>query len=71
MITPVVDLGGTIIKAGLVHDGRLLASSSMPARAGEGLGPQLGRIEKLLPSCVRKRASRSISAKASGSRFRD
>jgi glucokinase len=44
----VVDLGGTIIKAGLVRDGRLLVSSSMPARCEEGLAPQLGRIEKLL-----------------------
>lgn len=45
MLTPVIDLGGTTIKVGLVRDGRMIHASSMPANAHEGLAPQLPRIE--------------------------
>jgi glucokinase len=52
MLIPTIDFGGTVIKVGLVRDGRVIASSSMPARSEQGLAPQLPRvvagIEKLL-----------------------
>src|SRR5215212_4595352 len=54
MITPVIDLGGTIIKVGLVRDGKTIHASSMPANAHEGLTKQLPRIEAAIrQSCER------------------
>lgn len=44
MLIPAIDFGGTIIKLGLVRDGRVIASSSMPAHAEQGLAPQLPRV---------------------------
>ena len=43
-----IDLGGTLIKAGLVRGAEILASASIPAHAEEGLAPQLPRIESML-----------------------
>jgi glucokinase len=43
-----IDLGGTIIKAGLVQGGRVIVSSTIPAQSQEGLAAQLPRIETLV-----------------------
>ncbi|CAN5645854.1 ROK family protein [soil metagenome] len=53
MMTPVIDLGGTIIKLGLVRDGRTMQASSMPANAHEGLAKQLPRIESAIQQLCR------------------
>jgi len=39
-----VDVGGTKIKIGLVHDGQVIARSSIDAHSDKGLQPQLRRI---------------------------
>jgi glucokinase len=63
MITPVIDLGGTIIKVGLVRDGRMIHASSMPANAHEGLAKQLPRIETAIrQSCEQSGAKLSDCA---------
>ncbi|MBC8108962.1 MAG: ROK family protein [Anaerolineae bacterium] len=54
MITPVIDLGGTIIKVGLVRDGRMIHASSMPANAHEGLAKQFPRIESAIRQSCEK-----------------
>src|SRR5689334_2279177 len=48
MITPVVDLGGTVIKSGIVRDGEIISRAQVEARSREGLAPQLCRIETLV-----------------------
>ena len=54
MVTPVIDLGGTIIKIGLVRDGRMVHTSSMPANAHDGLSRQLPRIESAVQDACAK-----------------
>lgn len=48
MYTIAIDLGGTIIKAGLLDDNHLLASFSEDASSGTGLKNNLPVIEKLI-----------------------
>lgn len=54
MITPVIDLGGTIIKVGLVRDGKTIHASSMPANAHEGLAKQLPHVEAAIRQSCEK-----------------
>ena len=44
----VIDAGGTAIKAGIVHDGRVLKWTAAPAFSGKGLAAQLPRLRRLL-----------------------
>ena len=45
-----IDLGGTIIKIGIVQDGRVIASDTLKSNSGNGLGRQLPEIE----ACTKK-----------------
>ena len=46
MYTVGIDLGGTIIKVGLVHEGCLVDQCTLEANSSEGLGMALGGIEQ-------------------------
>jgi glucokinase len=43
-----IDLGGTSIKAGIVHGAEVQAAEAIAANSGEGLAPQLPRIAALV-----------------------
>lgn len=45
-----IDLGGTIIKIGIVQDGRVIAFESLKSDSGNGLGRKLPEVE----DCIRK-----------------
>jgi glucokinase len=49
-----IDLGGTAIKAGLVHGTEVLVDASIAANAPAGLGPQLPRLEAFLRELCQK-----------------
>ena len=49
----VADAGGTRIKLALMRDGTVLAQDCIAAHSGEGLAPQLPRIEQGLDALCR------------------
>ena len=61
MIVLAIDLGGTIIKIGIVKDGKLLASETLTSNAGKGLSFSLKSIENIAHQLL---AQLSISIKS-------
>jgi glucokinase len=49
-----IDLGGTMIKIGLVRDGRIIASDNIKAMAGEGLAATLPYVRDAVNALVRR-----------------
>lgn len=47
-----IDLGGTVIKVGLVHEGRVLASSRIDAQSRDGLSSRLPLISDAIDSLI-------------------
>ena len=47
-----IDLGGTIVKTGLVRDGKVVASSRIEASSGKGLGPMLEPLARAVDKLV-------------------
>ena len=50
-----IDLGGTIIKLGLVEDGRVISFDTLKSDSGNGLGRQLPAIEACIKRMLRER----------------
>lgn len=49
-----IDLGGTVIKAGLLEDGHLVDTLRMPADSASGLAPRLGPLSDAVDSMLEK-----------------
>jgi glucokinase len=56
MTVMAIDTGGTRIKIGLVHEGRVMAETIIPAESDKGLAPALPRIEAALRQLCHSRA---------------
>ena len=56
MYTIAIDLGGTVVKIGLLSDGEIVDCVRLPSRLALGLAPNLPKIkeaiDRLLAACV-------------------
>lgn len=54
MYTIAIDLGGTLIKTGLILDNRLVEFSTIKAESEKGLVPQLGALKTIIDDIIKK-----------------
>lgn len=55
MIVVAIDLGGTIIKIGIVKGGKILSSATLPSNANKGLSYSLKTIEEIVKQLLKEK----------------